>query len=388
MKPQELAQAIQRDGVASLYLVCGEEDCLRDQAVAVIKTAVLGNGSRGNEGEEEGHGGLEAFTSDLLYGDECDASEILARAGEVSVFAPRRLLIVKAAEKLPAREGEALLPYFKAPCESTTLVFVAAKLDGRLKFSQALNKQAVVVDCSPLYDNQLPAWIKADASKVGVRLNEDAVQRLADLAASLRNTAGGSLYLIRRELEKLAAYVPTGTVAGLADVEAVRGGEAGASVFDLAAAIGAQDRGRVLGILARNFETGEAPVRMLGSLVWQYRQIWKARELLRQGRGEADAARMLRMQPFKVKEFVGRFPEAHLREAFRLFVETDSRLKGGSATTPTLVLESLLLTLCRLGKESGVKAGGPAAVGRSESPRPAPAASDLRTVRTGRPSTG
>lgn len=355
MKPQELAHSIQQKGAAPLYLVCGEEDYLRDQAVATIKAAVLGAGDQGNEGD----GGLEAFSCDLLYGDECDASEILARAGEASVFAPRRLLMVRATEKLPAREGEALLPYLKDPCDSTTLVFVAAKLDGRLKFSQALSKQAVVVDCAPLYDNQLPTWIKAEAGRSGVRLSEEAVHLLADLAASLRNASGGSLYLIRRELEKLAAYVPAGAVAGPGEVEAVRGGEAGASVFDLAAAIGARDYGRVLRILARNLEAGEAPVRILGSLVWQYRQIWKARELMRQGGREGEAARLLRMQPFKVKEFLGWFPEAHLRESFRLFVETDSRLKGGSASAPALVLESLLLTLCRLGREPGLKAFAP-----------------------------
>lgn len=335
--------------MAPLYLVCGEEDCLRDQALATITASVLGP-----EEPAAGGNGLEAFNCDLLYGDECDASEILACAGEASVFAARRLLIVKATEKLPAREGEILLPYLKAPSDSTTLVFMAAKLDGRLKFSQAVSKHAVVVDCSSLYENQLPAWIRAEAGKAGVRLNEEAVLLLADLASSLRTLPGGSLYLIRRELEKLAVFVPAGAVAGPADVETVRGGEAGASVFDLAAAIGAQDRGRALRILARNLEAGEAPVRILGSLAWQYRQIWKVKELLRQGRGEAETARLLRLQPFKVKEFVGRFPDAHLREAFRLFGETDSRLKGGSATAPALVLESLVLSLCWLGKESGL----------------------------------
>jgi DNA polymerase-3 subunit delta len=382
MKPQELETAIRQRGAAPLYLVCGEEDCLRDQALAAIKASVLGP-----EEQAAGGNGLETFNCDLLYGDECDASEILVRAGEAPVFAPRRLLVVKATEKLPAREGEALLPYLKAPSDSTILVFMAAKLDGRLKFSQAVSKHAVVVDCSPLYENQFPTWIRAEAGKAGVRLNEEAVLRLADLASSLRTLPGGSLYLIRRELEKLAAFVPAGTVAGPAEVESVRGGEAGASVFDLAAAIGAQERGRVLHILARNLEAGEAPVRILGSLAWQYRQIWKAKESLRQGRGEAEAARLLRLQPFKVKEFVGRFSDAHLREAFRLFGETDSRLKGGSATAPALVLESLVLALCRLGKESGLR-GGLAAVGRSGPVRQPGSAPGGQRVRPGRPSTG
>jgi len=339
VKPHELNQAITQRGVAPLYLIVGEEDYLRDQAVASLKVAVLGPGQGETSGGGDEGGGLEAFNYDFLYGDECEAAEILARAGEVPVFAPRRLMLLKAADKLPAREGEALLDYLKAPCETTTLVFVAPKLDGRLKFSQALNKSAVVVDCSPLYDNQVAAWIKAEALRLGVTLDEEA-------ALLLKETAGSSLYLVRRELEKLATYVPEGATVGQAEVAAVRGVEPGASVFDLTAAIGARDRVRALRIVARNLEAGEAPVRILGSLVWQYRQLWKAKDLLRQGRGEAEAARMLRMQSFKVKEFLGRFADASLKTAFRLFLETDSKLKGGSATSPALVLESLLLTLC------------------------------------------
>jgi DNA polymerase-3 subunit delta len=167
-------------------------------------------------------------------------------------------------------------------------------------------------------------------------------------------------------------------------------------VFDLAAAIGARDHGRVLDILARNLEAGEAPVRILGSLVWQYRQVWKAKELLRQSGREADAARLLRIQPFKVKEFLGQFSEIHLREGFRLFMETDSRLKGGSATAPALVLEALLLTLCRLERAPGPKANGLAKtdpsqlaqLARPTEAKPTASAPSGRGIRAGRLSTG
>lgn len=335
MKPHELAATIKKNGLAPLYLLLGEEDCLRDQALDVIKAAALG------EGLEAG-GGTGGFNYDLLYGDETDAGEVVARASDLPVFAARRLVVLKAADRLPAREGETLLPYLKAPCATTTLVFVAPKLDGRVKFAQALREKAVTVDCSPPFETQLPAWIRAEAGRIGVRLNEDAVLVLKEVAV-------GSLSVARRELEKLAAYVAERGVAGPAEVMAVRGGEPGASVFDLTAAIGARDRARALGIVARNLEAGEAPVRILGSLVWQYRRIWKAKDLLRQDGAESEVARALGMAPFRFRELLGQlrlFSEAHLRAAFRLFVETDSRLKGGSGVAPSLVLESLVLALC------------------------------------------
>ena len=354
MKLHDLHAALKKSGLHPLYLALGEEDELRDQAVATIKSCLPQDD------------GLRDFNCEVLHGDESDASEILTRAGEAPVFAPRRLIIVKATEKLSARDGEALIPYLKSPCESTTLVFVASKVDGRTKFTQALKQQAVTIDCGVLAEPQLGQWIRTEASRVGVRLDEAAVLVMRDLAGS------NSLSFIKRELEKLAAYVPTERVVTPTDIEALRGGEVGASVFDLTAAIGAGDRLRVLRIFARNLETGEAPLRILGSLVWQYRQLWKAKESLQAGKGESEAARMLRVPPFKVREFVGRFSDAHMHKAFRLFAEVDSKLKGASATSPAWILESVGLELCGLGERPRPKASAQAALPQGGSAGRAP----------------
>lgn len=330
MKWHELTPSIQQRGLAPLYLVVGEEDYLRDQVMATIKTAALGGQS------------LEGFNCDLFYGDECTASDILACARDLPAFAERRVVLVKDAEDLPAREVEHLIPYLKGPNDTTTLVILASKLDGRGRFSQTLRDCAVVVECGPLPASQAPGWVRAQAGQLGVRLDEDAVLLLAELA-------GHSLNLVRRELEKLAAFLPDGAVAGAADVEALRGAQPGASVFDLSAAIGAGDQTRALRIVARNLEAGEVPLRILGSLVWQYRRLWKAHALMERGIPAAELGRGLGIPPFRLREFLGQvrlFSGPQLRRAFELFVETDSALKGGRATAPERLLEKLLLDLC------------------------------------------
>lgn len=322
----QLEAALKQQAPGSLYLVVGEEDLLRDYAIAALKRAVLG--SDGGE-----------FNYELFYGDEASGSDIQNSVAAVPVFAPRRLVVVKSAEKLTARDGDLLLDCVQNPVESTTLVFVSSKLDGRLKFSQALMRAAVVVDCSPLRDAQLTPWIAREAERMGLRLEDRA-------AHVLQEACGASLYGLRRELEKLASYVPSDRSVTVADVHLLRGVDPSASVFDLTVAIAEGDRGRVLSILARNLEAGEAPLRILGSLVWQYRRLWKVQELLANSGREGEAARSLRMDPRKVRPFLERFPEAHLQHALRLFLETDAKLKGGSGSRPRMVLEGLLLQLC------------------------------------------
>ena len=334
MKALEIETALKKQGLAPLYLVMGEEDCLRDRAVAALKVAVLGASSA--------DGGLDAFNYDVLYGDESDGSEILARLGQAPVFAARRFVVVKSAEKLLAEDGEALLSYVKEPSETTTLVFVAPKLDKRLKFSKVLMERAVPIDCASIADMQLSSWIREESGRAGVRLSEDAAGALSQLALSLKGEAGGSLNLLRRELEKLAAYVPPDKTAGVPDVHAVRGGEPGASVFDLAKAIAERREGRALWILARNLDSGEDPLRILGALAWQFRQIWKAREQRRFGGPGADVS--------------GLFTDRDLGTALQLFAAADGRLKGGaSGSSKRMVLETAVLALCRFKRDGGPK---------------------------------
>lgn len=322
----QLNAQLAKGTVAPVYLVVGEEDLLRDVALGALKAALLG------EGESD-------FNCDLFYGDDANGAEIVACASEVAVFSARRVVVVRAADKLPARECEALLPYLKEPNDSTVMIFLALKLDGRLKFTQSLTRAAVTVDCSPLREAQWLTWLTQEAERVGIRLHEEAIE-------VLKEACGGSLYSVRRELEKLAAYVSPGQAVTAVDVAALRGTEPGASVFDLALAIGARNRGRVLAILARNLEAGEAPLRILGSLAWQYRRLWKAKEVLQQGSREGEAAKTLRMDPSKVRTFLEQFPVIHLHEALRLFLDADAKLKGGSTGRPARILENLLLQLC------------------------------------------
>ncbi|GJL65217.1 MAG: hypothetical protein NPIRA05_01880 [Nitrospirales bacterium] len=349
MKPHELEPAIRRDGLASLYLVVGEEAYLRDKAVMIMRAAAKSSSDDSGEkksGENVADHTDQFFNYDVLYGDETDALEVLTIAQEMSFFVARRLVIMMWAEKLPTREGEVLIPYFQNPTDTTTLVIVAAKLDGRLKWVQQLKKQAIVVDCAPLYENQRIGWVTQQASQAGVTLEGNALQMLKELSAD-------GLYVTHTEIEKLSAYLPAGTVGTIQDVEAIRGMEPGASVFDLSEAMGAGDRGKALQIVAKNLEIGEAPLRILGALIWQVRRLWKAKDLLKQGIGQSQVARQVGIPPFRAAGFirqVQQWTEAKLRLAWEQFCQADSALKGSASASPKRVLDALVISLCGVGK--------------------------------------
>ncbi|MFB3146888.1 MAG: hypothetical protein ACE1ZO_07150 [Nitrospirales bacterium] len=88
MKPSELPSTLKRNGLDSLYLVVGEEDYLRDEAIATIrawkKPRDLGAGAEASAAHDSDHD--DTFSCDLLYGDEADAQEILSRVQEIPFF--------------------------------------------------------------------------------------------------------------------------------------------------------------------------------------------------------------------------------------------------------------------------------------------------------------
>ncbi len=329
----ELGRQLASGAIAPIYAVVGEEAFLRDAAVATIREAALGH--------DEASAG--AFNSDLVYGDETDAREILSLCETFPVFAARRLVVVRDIGALRAREAERLLPYLEAPVETTCLVLTGEKVDGRLRFFQALKAVAVTVDCSMLDTRAVAAWIQEQAGTLGLRLDEAARDALQEASA-------GNLGVMRRELEKLAAYVAPNTAVTAADVEAVRGRDAGGTVWDLLGALGRKDRGDALRVLAKVLDAGEPPLRLLGLLASHWRQVWKAREQLARRMPEAGLARAIGVPPFRVRGLVEQarvYSEGELARSFDLFRNADSRLKGGGRGTERQALEALILALCR-----------------------------------------
>ena len=216
MTVPELKRRVSAGKFAPLYLIVGEEGLLRDEAVSAIRTAVMGS--------DEANVGV--FNCDVVYGDETDASEIFTLCGNLPMFAARRLVVVRDVGDLRAKEAERLLPYLEAPVETTCLVLAGEKVDGRVKFFQALKKVAVTVDCEPLEARALPAWIREQASALGLSLDDPA-------RTLLQEASDGDLGVLRREMEKLSAYVAPKKTVTVADVEAVQGADTGGTVWNL-----------------------------------------------------------------------------------------------------------------------------------------------------------
>ena len=237
---------------------------------------------------------------------------------------------------------ERLAEYAAAPVDSTCLVVVASKLDGRRKFVLNARKQDFLVVCDPLDARSLPGWIVARSSAKGHAIDRD----VAELVAAV---AGPQLSPVDDAIERLSLYVGPGAPI---DAEAVRACVARVRTADtwaLVDAVGARDLGRALRTLDDAYEPRDRGLPLLGALAWSVRQLARYQAALLSGAPPDEAARRAgAFHPQRARELAGKAhgdPQREIERWLLVLADTDVALKS-SRRTADAILEDMLTRLC------------------------------------------
>ncbi len=317
-----------RDGEPGpLYFIHGKERYLVDRAVDLLRARLLDARTRD-------------FNYELFYGKEAGAARIVQAARTLPMMARRRLVLVRDADEMKADELGGLVPYVSAPAPETCLVFVGEKVDARLKFFTAFKKTGELIKLDPLYERQLPDFVRGGARARGVQLGPDAVQLVVD-------EVGAELGQLADAVERLAMFVGERKRVSADDVVEVVATTRQRSVFELANAVGEGQRERALAALGSLLGARESGVRIVAMLARHLRQPWVAHEWLAGGGSKGQLAQVLGIPPFFVDgiaEQARRFERPRLRHMHDALFEADKLLKS-SRLDDARTLEMLVLEL-------------------------------------------
>jgi DNA polymerase-3 subunit delta len=319
-----------------IYLVVGEERLLRDQVVDAVRRAALA-------------GGVPAFNEDKFTAGEVDAATVVAAARTVPMMAPRRFVLLRSIDRWDAKEGaesepfERIAEYAAAPVDTTCVVLVGTRIDGRRRLASLARKQDFLIACDPLDDRALPAWITERSSARGHAIDRDAAELLGALA-------GPSLWSLDDAVERLSLYAGPGNPIGGDAIAACVARVRTADTWALVDAVGARDLGSALRTLADAYDPRERGLPLLGALAWSIRQLAKYQAALASGAMPQDAARQAgAFQPQRARELGAKARAVSSREVERwllILSETDLALKS-SRRPPEAILEEMLTRLCR-----------------------------------------
>jgi DNA polymerase-3 subunit delta len=319
--PKQLRAQLAKGRVGGAYLVLGEEPLLREDALAAIRAAVLGEGPND-------------FDLDRLDGDATSPAALIDAVRTLPVLAGRRLVILREPE--PRRgAGQALTDAIAeavkevASTGGTVLVVVASRADGRSRWVKSFGDG--VVRCEPpRRGRDLSAFVVEEAARQQVALEPGAAELLAE-------RTGPQLLMLRQEIAKSALLAGPGERVTRAHVLAGSCELAEEPIWDLTDAIGEGRTADALALLAKLLDGGAAPPAVLGVLVSHFRK------LLRIGNGGAVAG-----PPFvqrKLESQARRYRRGRLLACLRAIHETDTALKGLGVLRPELALERLVIGL-------------------------------------------
>lgn len=305
-----------REPLRPVYVLSGDEPLLLQECADVIRHAASAQGY----GERERHHVERGF----------DWSALLAGSNALSLFAERKLMELRFAGKPDASAAEALIELARRPPEDTVLLIQLPRLDGaaqKTKWLTALDEAGMVIQLNAVDAAAFPAWLQARAQQLGLRLQSDALQLLADRTE-------GNLLAAAQALEKLR-LLSDGNDIDIDAVAAMVSDSARYSVFDLADAVLLGDAARVARLILGLEAEGQAESVVLWALQKDLRALTLAAEQTQGQRGASP--QLLGQLGFWAKrqgpaqQALRRLSLVRLQRLSSGLVDIDKAIKGQSA---------------------------------------------------------
>ena len=197
-----------------VYLLHGDEDVLKDEAMRALVDATVGSS--------------RDFNLDIRFAPDLTPEAFHALVNTPPMLAERRAVIIRGVEELGKRKTklrEEVVRYLASPNPTTLLVLVVAAGE---EADADLVRASTSVALDALSAERVPRWLQHHASTLGVTLAADATELLL-------KAVGNDLSTLSRELEKLASL--TAGVGGRPvtadDVSNLVGVRRDETVFDL-----------------------------------------------------------------------------------------------------------------------------------------------------------
>ena len=278
MAVQNIEHISAADKLQPLYVIHGEEDLLRVEALDKLRAAA----------KQQGYLNREVYTTDNAF----DWNEMLASANSVGLFADLKLMEIHIPNGKPGKNGgEALLSLVENLPDDTVTVVMLPKLEKaqtQAKWFATMARQGVVLEAKAVSGNALPAWIKGRLKNAGLDIEADALTLFAERVE-------GNLLAAKQEIDKLALLHPGGSIISVADAELAVANVARFDVFQLASAWMKGDAVRTLHLLEGLEAEGEEPVLLLWAVAEDIRILIRLAAAFKQGQSVQAVRNSLRL---------------------------------------------------------------------------------------------
>lgn len=325
VRPEQLESSLNKR-LDALYVLVGDDWLQVDEARDAIRVATR------RAGVEE----RIRVEAEARY----DWNALQHLGASRSLFAERRLIDLRLPTGKPGKEGgEFLRKLADQVAEGSDDIWMISlpKLDlatQKTAWFSRLSAAGMTITFWPIGLRDLPGWIAQRGRKLGLQVDADAAQLIAERVE-------GNLLAARQELDKLALLQPEGVITPDYLMETVAD-QSRFNTFDLGDALLAGDRGRAVHLLQRLRVEGVDAILVLWVLTRELRLLISCSE-------DPAAIERLRVprnrQPAYARAARRRGPDFWMRLLGRC-AEIDRSIKGVGPGDPWQMLDRVVLAGC------------------------------------------
>jgi DNA polymerase-3 subunit delta len=276
---------------------------------------------------DSGQSGVELFE-----GDACTADAVAGALTAMTFALGRRFVIADGVERWKEADVAAVAAAMEGADQEALTVAFFAREDARVKAPAALHKAVEnaggqIAAENVLRTRELPRWLVAQASDLGIELDNQA-------AKALVAQVGERQQRLLRELEKLAIEHGPGARIGVEEVHDCCASSAERKAWTLADALVAGDEKTATRALLELRQQGERLPSLLYQMVRRVRDALAIAEALAAGKPAAQVRKTLRMPSFAADRLIAdvskRDADAY-RRALELLADLEVESRGGGS---------------------------------------------------------
>jgi DNA polymerase-3 subunit delta len=208
---------------------------------------------------------------------------------------------------------------------------------------KAAAKSGKIYEFSSLDPPDLKKWIKKRIRTHKKQIGERELQQMIDQSGYYDRDSDYSLYHFENDISKVILH-SEGDAITREDILISMSGNTDTNVFTLIDHLGRGNKKAAFDMLSDMFLYGENEYRILALLSSQFEKILGTKQLMAEGRGRKEIARILGARDFQVERFIAagrKYSEAALKEILEKIYSSDKKIKSGDMDS-RIALELLI----------------------------------------------
>lgn len=321
MNFKDLEKDLKSKNFAPVYLFSGTEDFLaQDYINKIIKEVISPE--------------LEPLNVNKYSSKDFEINDVIANSETFPILSQKRIVVLENEANLfnlkDDRDIDSFIGYLNNPSDSTIVLIETSKPDKRKKLYKTLAKKAKIIEFNKLNLNDLKTWLNNNIPDLKNKLSPRDLDYFIDRTHYLESDNIDTATVFN-ELNRCLDYIGDGQLSRDI-IDEIIPESLEDNIFKIIDSVVNGNLKDIYTILDSFWDAGESPIRILGLLIYQLRNLLKVKILLEENWSQKEIASRSKISFYVLKKLIPlarKFSLNRLYELYKEAADLDQKMKKG-----------------------------------------------------------